>query len=128
MKWTTIAMKKELQVEISGSNFVTGLPESIIVFSTDVLNAVQEELQEIIATVKAVLQKTPPELASDIMDKGMIMTGGGSLIRNMDGLLTKVTGVPCQLAEEPRLCVVKGTGTAVEHLDEFLRSVLWAKS
>lgn len=125
---TVLPMKKEIQMEVSGSNFVTGLPESIIVFSDDVLNAVQEELQEIIATVKTVLQKTPPELASDIMDKGMIMTGGGSMIRNLDGLLTKVTGVPCQLAEEPRLCVAKGTGIAVEHLDEFLRSVLWAKS
>jgi len=125
---TVLPMKKELQMEVSGSNFVTGLPESIIVYSADVSAAVQEELQEIIATVKAVLQKTPPELASDIMDKGMIMTGGGSMIRNLDGLLTKVTGVPCQLAEEPRLCVAKGTGIAVEHLDEFLRSVLWAKS
>ncbi|MCR4278116.1 MAG: rod shape-determining protein [Candidatus Berkelbacteria bacterium] len=125
---TVLPMKKELQMEVSGSNFVTGLPESIIVYSSDVLNAVGEELQEIIATVKTVLQKTPPELASDIMDKGMIMTGGGSMIRNLDGLLTKVTGVPCQLAEEPRLCVAKGTGIAVEHLDEFLRSVLWAKS
>jgi len=125
---TVLPMKKELQMEVSGSNFVTGLPESIIVNSTDIQNALQEELSEIIATVKTVLQKTPPELASDIMDKGMIMTGGGAMIRNLDGLLTKVTGVPCQLAEEPRLCVVKGTGMAVEHLDEFLRSVLWAKS
>lgn len=125
---TVQPMKKELQMELSGSNSVTGLPESIIVYSSDVMNAVHEEMQEIIATVKAVLQKTPPELASDIMDKGMIMTGGGSLLRNLDGLLTKVTGVPCQLAEEPRLCVAKGTGIAVEHLDEFLRSVLWAKN
>lgn len=125
---TVLPMKKELQMELSGSNFVTGLPESVLVYSSDVMNAVQEELQEIIATVKTVLQKTPPELASDIMDKGMIMTGGGSMIRNLDGLLTKVTGVPCQLAEDPRLCVAKGTGIAVEHLDEFLRSVLWAKS
>lgn len=125
---TVLTLKKELQMEVSGSNFVTGLPQSIIVYSADVLNAVQEELQEIIATVKTVLQKTPPELAADIMDKGMIMAGGGSMIRNLDGLLTKVTGVPCQLAEEPRLCVAKGTGIAVEHLDEFLRSVLWAKS
>lgn len=125
---TVIPMKKELQMELSGSNFVTGLPESIIVYSSDVMNAVQEELQEIVATVKQVLQKTPPELASDIMDKGMIMTGGSSLLRGLDALLTKVTGVPCQLAEDPRLCVSKGTGIAVEHLDEFLRSVLWAKS
>jgi len=124
---TVLPMKKELQMELSGSNFVTGLPESVIVYSADVCAAVQEELQEIIAAVKVVLQKTPPELAADIMDKGMIMTGGGSMIRNLDGLLTKVTGVPCQLAEDPRLCVAKGTGMAVDHLDEFLRSVLWAK-
>jgi len=124
---TVLPNKKEQSLELSGSNSITGLPESVIVHSTDVMNAVQEELQEIIGAVKAVLQKTPPELAADIMDKGMIMTGGGSLLRNLDALLTKVTGVPCQLAEEPRLCVVKGAGIAVEHLDEFLRSVLWSK-
>lgn len=124
---TVLPQKKELTSELSGTNAVTGLPESILVTSTDVMNAIQEEIKEIIGAVKAVLQKTPPELASDIMDKGMIMTGGGSMLRNLDQLFTKVTGVPCQLAEEPRLCVAKGTGLAVEHLDEFLRSVLWAK-
>jgi len=124
---TVVPMKKENSMELSGSNSVTGLPESIIVHSSDVMNAVQEQLNEIIATVKEVLQKTPPELAADIMDKGMIMTGGGALIRGLDALLTKVTGVPCQVAEDPRLCVVRGAGIAVEHLDEFLRSVLWEK-
>jgi len=124
---SVLPMKKELTMELSGNNSVTGLPESILVSSTDVMNAVQEELKEIINAVKVVLQKTPPELAADIMDKGMIMTGGGSMLRNMDQLFTKVTGVPCQLAEEPRLCVVRGTGIAVEHLDEYVRSVLWAK-
>ena len=89
--------------------------------------AVQEELKEIIGAVKVVLQKTPPELSADIMDKGMIMTGGGSMLRGLDTLLTKVTGVPCQLAEDARLCVAKGTGIAIEHLDEYVRSVLWAK-
>ncbi len=124
---SVLPMKKELTMELSGTNFVTGLPQSVLVNSSDVMNAVQEELKEIIGAVKAVLQKTPPELAADIMDKGMIMTGGGSLLRNLDQLFTKVTGVPCQLAEEPRLCVVRGTGIAVEHLDEYVRSVLWAK-
>jgi len=120
-------LKKELTTELSGTNSVTGLPESIIVSSTDVMNAVQEELKSIIGAVKSVLQKTPPELAADIMDKGMIMTGGTSQLRNLDQLFSKVTGVPCQLSEEPRLCVALGTGVAVEHLDEFRRSVLWAK-
>lgn len=124
---TAMPLKKDLTYELSGTNSITGLPESVLVNSTDVMTACQEELKEIIGAVKAVLQKTPPELAADIMDKGMIMTGGGSLLRNLDQLFTKVTGVPCQLAEDPRLCVVKGTGIAVEHLDEFRRSVLWAK-
>ncbi|MEX0594556.1 MAG: rod shape-determining protein [Patescibacteria group bacterium] len=124
---SVLPMKKELTTELSGTNSVTGLPESVLVNSSDVMNAVQEELKEIIGAVKAVLQKTPPELAADIMDKGMIMTGGGSLLRDMDELFTKVTGVPCQLSEDPRLCVVRGTGIAVEHLDEYVRSVLWAK-
>lgn len=124
---TAMPLKKELTMELSGANSVTGLPESVLVNSTDVMTAVQEELKEIIGAVKSVLQKTPPELAADIMDKGMIMTGGGSMLKNLDVLFTKVTGVPCQLAEEPRLCVVKGTGIAVEHLDEYVRSVFWTK-
>lgn len=124
---TAVPQKKEMSHELSGANSVTGLPESVIVQASDVTNAIQDELKDIIGAVKSVLQKTPPELASDIMDKGMIMTGGGSLLRNLDQLFTKVTGVPCQLAEDARLCVVKGTGIAVENLNEFLRSVLWAK-
>jgi len=120
-------IKKEMTMELSGANAVTGLPESIIIKTDDIIEAIQTEIAEIIGVVKAVLQKTPPELAADIMDKGMIMTGGGSLLRNLDELFTKVTGVPCQLAEDPMLCVVKGTGVAVERLDEFRRSVMWAK-
>lgn len=122
-----LPQKKELTMELSGANSVTGLPESILVNSSDVMNAVQEELKDIIGAVRSVLQKTPPELAADIMDKGMIMTGGGSMLRGLDQLFTKVTGVACQLAEEPRLCVAKGTGIAAEHLDEYIRSVLWSK-
>ncbi len=124
---TALPLKKETTMELSGTNSVTGLPESITVTSSDVMNAIQEELMEIIGAIKTVLQKTPPELASDIMDKGMIMTGGASQLRNLDQLFSKVTGVPCQLAEDPRLCVARGTGIAVENLDEYIRSVLWAK-
>jgi rod shape-determining protein MreB len=77
--------------------------------------------------VKEVLQKTPPELAADVMDKGIVMTGGGSLLRGLDTLLTKVTGVPCQAVEDPMLCVAKGTGVAIENLDAFKKSVLWLR-
>lgn len=121
-------LKKELTMEVSGSNAVTGLPESVIVSTSDVVAAVREPIAEIIAAVKSVLQQTPPELASDVMDKGIVLTGGGSLLRRIDDLFTKVTGVPCQLAEEPMLCVAKGAGMAVEHLDAYKRSVLWAKN
>jgi len=120
-------LKKELSIEVSGCNAITGLPESVMATSTDMCVALKDVLNEIIGAVKTVLQKTPPELASDVMDKGMIMTGGGCLLRNLDQLFTKVTGVPCQLAENAQICVVKGTGIAVDNLDSFKHSVLWAK-
>lgn len=120
-------LKKELQMEVSGSNTITGLPESVMVSTSDIVAAVREELNEIIQAVKSVLQKTPPELAADVMDKGIVMTGGSAQLRQLDALLTKVTGVPCQVAEEPMLCVAKGTLMAAENLDAFKRSVLWSK-
>ena len=122
-----LPLKKELKMEVSGCNTITGLPESIYITSSDVVVGVREVLQEIIAAVKTVLQKTPPELAADVMDKGIVMTGGGSMLRSLDQMLTKVTGVPCQTAEDPMLCVAKGTGIAVENLDAFKKSVLWAR-
>ena len=124
---SALPLKKELKMEVSGCNTLTGLPESIFITSSDVVIGIREVLQEVIAAVKTVLQKTPPELASDVMDKGIVMTGGGSQLRNLDKMLTKVTGVPCQTAEDPLLCVAKGTGIAVENLDSFKKSVLWAK-
>ncbi len=120
-------LKKELQMEVSGSNTITGLPESVIVSTSDIVIAIREELNEIIQAVKSVLQKTPPELAADVMDKGIVLTGGGAQLRQLDALLTKVTGVPCQVAEDSILCVARGTLTAVENLDAFKRSVLWSR-
>ena len=124
---SALPLKKELTMEVSGCNTITGLPESIMISSSDVVLGVREVLQEIIAAVKTVLQNTPPELASDVMDKGIVMTGGGSQLRSLDQMLTKITGVPCQTAEDPLLCVAKGTGIAVENLESFKKSVLWAK-
>lgn len=120
-------LKKELQMEVSGSNTITGLPESVIVSTSDIVIAIREELNEIIQAVKSVLQKTPPELAADVMDKGIVLTGGGAQLRQLDALLTKVTGVPCQVAEDSILCVARGTLIAVENLDAFKRSVLWSR-
>lgn len=124
---SALPLKKELKMEVSGCNTISGLPESIMVSSSDVVIGIREVLSEIIAAVKQVLQHTPPELASDIMDKGVVMTGGGSQLRALDKMLTKIIGVPCQIAEDPVLCVAKGTGIAAENLDSFKKSVLWAK-
>ena len=91
------------------------------------MKRIKAPLLDIINDVKSVLQQTPPELASDVMDKGIILTGGGSLLRNIDVLLTKITGVPCEVAEEPIYCTVKGAGIAVDHLEAYKKSILWAK-
>lgn len=124
---SALPLKKELKMEVSGCNTVSGLPESIMVSSSDVVIGIREILSQIIAAVKQVLQQTPPELAADIMDKGIVMTGGGCQLRCLDKMLTKVIGVPCQVAEDPVLCVGRGAGIAVEHLDSYKKSVLWAK-
>ena len=121
------SLKKELKMEVSGSNTISGLPESTMVTSDEICGAIKQPLLDIINAVKSVLQKTPPELASDVMDKGIILTGGGAQLRNLDTLLTKVTGVPCEVAANPTECVVKGSGIALENLDAFRRSVLWVK-
>lgn len=123
----TLDKKNTKKIEVSGCNTVTGLPESIMVNSADIYPAIKTVLTEILDAVKSVLQKTPPELAADVIDKGMIITGGTAKLKNIDKLLTKVTGVPCQVAEDPDLCCAKGTGIAAENLEDYKRSVLWAK-
>jgi rod shape-determining protein MreB len=87
--------------------------------STEVMEALEPPLQQIIGAVRLVLEQTPPELSSDIIDKGMVMSGGGSLLRNVDKLLTQVTGVPCHVADNALHCVALGTGVALEHFEFF---------
>ncbi|EKD49642.1 MAG: hypothetical protein ACD_63C00084G0005 [uncultured bacterium] len=114
-------------IEIRGRDMVEGLPKNVTVTSNEVTEAIQEELREIIMAVKNVLQETPPELAADVMDKGMVLSGGVALLKNLDKLIAKVTGVPCYVAEEPLLCVARGTGVALDNLDSYKRSILAAK-
>ena len=121
------ALDQPKTMQVRGRDVVGGLPKTIEVTSTEVTSAIKERLDEILLAVKAVLEQTPPELSSDIIDRGMIITGGGALLRNIDKLMTKVTGVPAYIAEDPMLCVIKGAGTAVEHLDEYIRSVVTNK-
>jgi len=114
---------KEDKLEISGRDLVFGLPRSVVVTSSDVTEAVRPVLLQIIGAVKAVLEDTPPELAADIIDKGIVMSGGSSLLRNFDKLMTEETGVPSHVAEEPLLCVVRGTGLVMENIELWKRSV-----
>jgi rod shape-determining protein MreB len=115
--------KKERTMEIRGRDVVAGLPKTITITSTEVTHAMADELEKIILAIRAVLEQTPPELSSDIIDRGMMLTGGGALLGNLDKLLTNITGVPCVVAEDPQLCVVKGAGIALDNLDEYKRSL-----
>jgi len=124
---SALYMEDKLHMEIRGRDIVTGLPRSITVSSDDVTEAIQNELEEIISAAKKVLQKTPPELSADIMDKGIVLTGGSSLLRNMDQLISRTTGVPAYVADDAMLCVAKGTGIALDNLDSYKRSILATK-
>ena len=115
---------EKLTMEVRGRDLMSGLPKTISLRSPEITIAIADELDEIIRAIKSVLHETPPELAADIMDKGIVMTGGGSLLRNIDELVLQETGVPAYIAEEPLLCVVKGTGIALEHLDVYKRSIM----
>lgn len=111
------------QMEVRGRDATTGLPRTITLNSEDVNDAISETLNKIIGAIKGVLEQTPPELASDIIDKGIVMSGGTSMLFNLDKLMTQQTGVPCHTAENPLMSVVLGTGMALENLDLYKRSV-----
>lgn len=116
-------LTKEETMEVKGRDFVTGMPRAMTISSTEVTEAIRPVLMQIVGAAKGVLEETPPELASDIIDKGIVMSGGTSSLRNFDRLMTEITGVPCHIAEEPLLCVVRGTGIAIENLDLYKKSV-----
>lgn len=118
-----LSPKDEQIIEVRGRDAITGLPQTCNLSSTEVTEAIEETLGKIIGAIKGVLEQTPPELASDIIDKGIILSGGTSLLKNFDRLVTEQTGVPAALAENPLLCVALGTGMALENLDLYKRSV-----
>ena len=115
---------EKLKMDIKGRDLMTGLPKIIEIHSTEVTAAIVDELDEVIRAIKSVLHETPPELAADIMDKGIVITGGGALLRNIDELIFQETGVPAHIAEDPLLCVAKGAGIALDHLDVYKRSIM----
>lgn len=120
-------MDKPLTMEVRGRDMISGLPKTILVTSDDVTEALQHDLHQLVEAIKEVLHKTPPELSADVMDKGIVMSGGSSLLRNLDELIADATGVPCYVADEPLLCVAKGTGIALENLESYKRSILSTK-
>jgi rod shape-determining protein MreB len=120
---SALPLEEELRMDVRGRDQVTGLPKTITITSGEATEAIVEPLAAIAATVRAVLEKTPPELASDIIDRGIVMTGGGSLLRNVDRFLTGETGVPCHVADDPLACVAVGAGKALEQYDVLKRSL-----
>lgn len=111
------------KMEVRGRDSLSGLPRLLELTSNEVTEAIQKPLEAIINCVKGVLENTPPELASDIIDKGAVLAGGTSLLRNLDKLLTQATGVACHVAEDPLLCVARGTGVALENIELYKRSI-----
>jgi rod shape-determining protein MreB len=124
---SAIAQVKEEYMDVRGRDLMGGLPKTVTLSSNEITEAIQDELREIINVIKQVLQETPPELAADVMDKGMVLSGGTSQLKHLDQLIAKTINVPCYLADEPALCVVKGTGIVLDHLDVYKRSMMLGK-
>lgn len=117
-------LEKKLTMDVKGRDMVTGLPRTLTLNSDDVTDAIQTELEGLITSLKEVLYDTPPELSADVMEKGMVLSGGSAQLRNIDQLFSKAIGVAAFVADEPVFCVVKGTGIALENLDSYKRSIL----
>lgn len=124
---SALYLEEKMSMEVRGRDMVVGLPRTITVTSNDVTDAIQNELEQIINSIKKILHDTPPELSADIMDKGMVLSGGSSLLRNIDQLIYRTTGVPAFVADDALLCVAKGTGIALDNLDSYKRSILATK-
>lgn len=122
-----VPLEEELTITIKGRDFIQGLPRTAQISTNEIVRAIDKELHSMIGAVKTVLSQTPPELASDIIDDGIIMTGGSSQLRNLADLVYRRTGVKARVADEPLLCVAKGTGEALNHLQTYKKSILSKK-
>jgi len=121
---SAVPLEEEIAMKIKGRDFVAGLPRSTQVGTNEVVKAIDKELREMVKAIKDVLQETPPELSADIIDQGIIMTGGSSQLRNLPELVHRRTGVSSVLAEDALYCVAKGTGVALDHLDTYKKSII----
>jgi len=121
---SALPQEKEEEMEIKGRDLISGLPKTIKISSNEITEAIREQLLGIVQAVKSVLRETPPELAADVIDRGMVLSGGGALLKNIDELITGAIGVPCYVADKPLLCVAKGTGVMLDNLELYKKSVM----
>lgn len=121
---SAVPLEEELVMTVKGRDYLTGLPRSIELKTNEVVRAISRELRTMIGAIKDVLQETPPELSADIIDHGIIMTGGSSLLRNLSELVYRRTGVKARVAKNAQYCVAKGTGEAIKHLDVYKKAII----
>ena len=121
---SALPLEEELSMDIKGRDLLTGLPRTVEIKTNEIVRAISSELREMIKAIKDVFQDTPPELASDIIDHGIIMTGGTSQLKNFPELVKRRTGVKAVLADQALFCVAKGTGVALEHIDTYKRAIV----
>jgi len=121
---SAVKQTQEDKINIRGRDLASGLPKTVEISSNEITEALNENLREIIQIIKSVLEVTPPELCSDIMDRGIVISGGGALLRNIDQFITRVTGVPARIADDPLFCVARGTGVVLENLDTYKKNII----
>jgi rod shape-determining protein MreB len=119
---SALPLEEELTTDVRGRDQISGLPKNIVITSQEITQALLDPLAAILGAIRSVLERTPPELCSDVVDRGIVLTGGGALLRNMDRLIVQEIGIPCSAAENPMECVAVGAGIALEHLDLIRRS------
>jgi rod shape-determining protein MreB len=124
---SAMPLHEELTMSVRGRDMVAGLPKNQVITSTEITEAIQDQLETIVQGIRVVLEETPPELSADIYDKGIVLSGGGSMLRNIDRYVSQQTGVPAIVAEDPQTCVATGTGLALENLDVLKRNLLYIK-
>ena len=124
---SALPVEEELAMMIKGRDFISGLPRQVEIKTNEIVKAIDRELRQIVKAIKDVFQETPPELSSDIIDNGIIMSGGTSLLRHLPELVERRTGVKAVLADDALYCVAKGTGVALEHLDTYKKSIIAKK-
>jgi rod shape-determining protein MreB len=120
---SALPMEEEMSYQVRGRDQISGLPKTVTITSTDITQGITEPLTAIIGAIRTVLERTPPELASDIVDRGIVLTGGTALLRNLDRLITQEIGISCYVADNPLECVAIGAGIALDHLDLIKRSM-----